>query len=479
MIYLNKILNKIDYHSNDNIDNIIITQITHNSKEVQNGALFIALSGYNTDGNKFINEAIANGAKAIISNVENQNSSVPFIRVENPRKVLSKASSIFNNTISENMTILGVTGTNGKTSITEIINFVLKQYNINCCTVGTLGLKTKHGILNTNFTTPESNQIHHYLNTMNKNNINNAILEVSSHALDLNRVDDIKFDIGIFSNLSPEHLDFHKTMDSYFQSKLKLFKKLKSNKNAIINIDDKYSNQIIDSTKCNIIKYSLKKRTDIFIKKFTCDLNGTRAIVNIFNKDFKIKSALIGKYNLYNILASIGACIALRIPKESIINSINLFKSIPGRLESIPNKSNKKIFVDYAHTPDAYENVLSTLQTYSNKKIITVFGCGGNRDNSNRSKMAAIAEKFSNFVIVTSDNPRNENLKKIISEIIAGFKKNNYKVNLNRKEAIKDGIKMMSKNHLLIILGKGRENYELINKIKIYHSDIDTIKNFA
>ena len=179
MIYLNKILNKIDYHSNDNIDNIIITQITHNSKEVQNGALFIALSGYNTDGNKFINEAIANGAKAIISNVENQNSSVPFIRVENPRKVLSKASSIFNNTISENMTILGVTGTNGKTSITEIINFVLKQYNINCCTVGTLGLKTKHGILNTNFTTPESNQIHHYLNTMNKNNINNAILEVS------------------------------------------------------------------------------------------------------------------------------------------------------------------------------------------------------------------------------------------------------------------------------------------------------------
>ena len=476
---LKKLLYNIDFNSNKNIDNIIINSITHNSKEVQEGSLFIAIIGQNSDGNDYIDEAINNGAIAIISNKNLQKKSIPYIIVKNPREIMSKISSTFYNNISKKMTIIGVTGTNGKTSICELINFILNKSNLNSCTIGTLGLKNQTGTLNTNFTTPESNNIHHYLNTMNQNNIKNAVIEVSSHALDLNRVDDIEFDIGIFSNLTPEHLDYHNNMDSYFQSKLKLFKKLKSNTNAIINIDNEYCNEIIKNSNCNVIKYSLVKKTDIFAKKFTCTLDGINATLNIFNENFEIKSSLLGEFNLLNILASIGACIALGIPKKKIIKSINLFQSIPGRLEKVPNKSQKNIFIDYAHTPDAYEKVLSSLKCFSNKQIITLFGCGGNRDASNRSKMASIAESFSSYVYITSDNPRNENINNIVSDITSGLKNTNYKINLNRKEAIKDAINMMTDDHILIIFGKGRENYQIIKNKKIYHNDFQIIKNFA
>ena len=473
-----KLLKNIDYTTKDELNNVNISHITHNSKEVQNGALFIALSGCNTDGNNYINEAIQNGAYAIVSELESNECSIPYIEVNNSRKIMSEISNNFYRKCNKDIKIIGVTGTNGKTSICQIINHILNDNQIKSCTIGTLGLINKNGILNTNFTTPESNQIHHYLHTMKNNQISNAVIEVSSHALDLHRVDHVSFDVGVFSNLSPEHLDFHKNMDLYFKSKLKLFKKLNSNNSAILNIDDKYSDQIKENINCKIIQYSLNEITDIFPKNYNSTINGISALLNIFGKDYKINTELIGEYNLLNIMASIGSCIAIGVPIPKIINAINSFKSIPGRLERIDTHSKKKIFIDYAHTPDAYKKVLSTIKSFD-YNLITLFGCGGNRDASNRSDMASIAEKYSKFVYITSDNPRFEDPKNIVSNIVKGFKNKSYKIDLNRKNAIKDAIEKMDDNDILLILGKGRENYELIKNKKIYHNDVEIIQNFA
>jgi len=478
-VKLKKILKNITYCTKSNIENINIVQLTHNSREIQKGSLFIALRGHKTDGNSFINEAIDKGAVAILSDIENTSHNVPYIKVNDARECLSKISSNFYSYDSSKMNLIGVTGTNGKTSICHIISNILTNIKINNFTMGTLGLISSQGVLKTNFTTPESNQIHKFLNIMGKNDITTGVMEVSSHSLDLNRVDDIKFDVGVFSNLSPEHLDFHKNMNSYFQSKLKLFKKLNSNKNAIINIDDKYSNEIIKHTKSKIIKYSLNQNTDISVKNYSCNSSGTTAKINIYKNEYRIKTNLIGRYNLMNLLASIGACLAMGFNEDDIIKSISLIKSIPGRLEMIKLKQNKKVYFDYAHTPDAYENVLSTLKSISSKKIITLFGCGGNRDKSKRSKMASIAEHFSDFTIITSDNPRNEDLLKINNDIIFGFKNKNFKIINDRKSAIKMAVSMMTDNHILVILGKGREKYQVIKNKKYYHSDIEEVLKYS
>ena len=476
---LKEILKNITYFTKSNIDNINIVQLVHNSTAVGKNSLFIALQGYKTNGNLYINDAIDSGAVAILSDEKNINCEVPVIEVDDARKCMSKISSNFYSYDPSKMNLIGVTGTNGKTSICHIISNILTNMKINNFTIGTLGLITSKGILKTNFTTPESNQIHKYLKVMKGNGIKTGVMEVSSHSLELSRVDDIEFDVGVFSNLAPEHLDFHKNMDSYFQSKLKLFKKLNSNQNAIINIDDKYSNEIIKHTKSRIIKYSLNQNTDICIKEYSCNSNGIIAKINIYKNEYNIKTNLIGKYNLLNLLASIGACLAMGFVESDIIKSINKIKSIPGRLEMIKLNRNKKIYFDYAHTPDAYENVLSTLKSISTKKIITLFGCGGDRDKSKRAKMASVAEKFSNFTIVTSDNPRNENLLKINSEIILGFKNKNFKIINNRKNAIKEAINMMTENDILVILGKGREKYEIIKNKKYYHSDIEEVLKYS
>ena len=476
---LKKLLKNITYFSKSNIDNINIVQLTHNSRETQKGSLFIALKGYKTNGNSYINEAINKGAVAILSDVKNVNYPIPYIKVNNARECMSKISSNFYSYDPSKMNLIGITGTNGKTSICHIISDILTNIKINNFTLGTLGLISSKGVLKTNFTTPESNQIHKFLKVMKMNDITTGIMEVSSHSLELNRVDDIEFDVGVFSNLSSEHLDFHKNMNLYFQSKLKLFKKLNSSKNAIINIDDKYSNEIIKHTKSKIIKYSLDQNTDISVRGYTCNSSGITAQIKIYENEYSIETNLIGKYNLMNLLASIGACLAMGLSESEIIKSINKIRTIPGRLEMIKLNQNKKVYFDYAHTPDAYKNILSTLKSISSKKIITLFGCGGNRDKSKRAKMASIAEEFSDFTFVTSDNPRNEDLLKINNDIILGFKNKNFKIINDRKNAIKVAISMMTDNHILVILGKGRERYEIIKNKKYYHSDIEEVLKYS
>ena len=474
---LKKIVNNISFKGTP--DNREIINIAHDSRKVKNGTLFIAIAGKNMDGHDFIFEALEKGAVAVVANGRSPKTNlVPILQVKNPRKIMSQIAANFFNNPSDKLNMIGITGTNGKTSTTIIINDILNICNKNSSSLGTLGFSTPGGIVSTGFTTPESIDLHQILKTMSDGGIDYVPMEVSSHAIDMHRVDDIKYKIGVFTNLSSDHLDYHGNMENYFKSKLSFLKNIDKNSYAILNKDDIYYKRIVKNIKCKYKTYGFDSSSDIYIKEYKGDINNTIGKLIYKNKAYNFKTTLIGKYNLYNIMASISTCITLKLNISNIINAINYIKQIPGRMEKFELSNNNFAIVDYAHTPDAYTNVLSTISNLSsNRKIITVFGCGGDRDKSKRPLMAKIAEKYSDEIIITTDNPRYESSENIFKNIILGFKKNNHKIIINREKAIKSAIDTNS-NSIIVVLGKGIENYQLINNKRIPHSDIGIIKKY-
>jgi len=320
-------------------------------------------------------------------------------------------------------------------------------------------------------------ELNNFIDKLTKGGVKHVVLEVSSHALALSRLDNIIIDTAIYTNLSKEHLDFHRDMEQYFSEKLKLFTSLSKNANAIINIDDKYSRRIINNIKSKIITYGFDEKADIYPVSYEINYSGMEFQISLFNNLYKINTNITGKHNIYNIMASISACIINNIPIELIIKSLESIKSIPGRMEFIGNKNNK-IFIDYAHSPDAYDNILKLISGIKAKrdKVITLFGCGGDRDKLKRPEMAKISEKYSDKIIVTTDNPRTENIDKIIDDIVAGFNDEKHIIIKDREVALIESIKMLNKDSILLVLGKGREAYQLINQTKIPHNDVEIIK---
>ena len=474
-----KIVKNIDYTGK--ADDREISYITHDSRKVRQGTLFIAFKGINSDGHDFIFDAIDKGAIAIIANGRAPSTNkVPILQVDNPRKVMSKIATNFFKTDFNYLKMIGITGTNGKTTTTQIINHILKFNQFRSGSLGTLGFDTPTGIQSTNFTTPESIDLHHILDIMKKGGIEYVPMEVSSHAIEMNRVDNIDFKIAIYTNLGFDHLDFHGNEENYFQSKLKLFKSLNSKSLAIINADDKYANRIIENISSNFLTYGIdEKSADLYIEKYELGLSKTKAKICYKNKKYNLETSLVGKFNLHNISASILCCISLGININSIIRAIKEFSSVPGRFEKFKLPKNNFAIIDYAHSPDAFENVFKNISVINkeNKKIITLFGCGGERDKYKRSKMAKIAEDFSELTIITNDNPRNEDEDLIINDIINGFSKNQYKIIKDRKTAIKSALKI-AENNLILILGKGIEEYQNIRGEKIPHSDIKIVKEY-
>ena len=453
--------------------------ISYDSRKIRDNCLFIAINGFKSNGHNYINQAIKSGAVAILvdSNFDKE-FAVPLLKVHNTRRAMSQISANFFNNCSSKIKITGITGTNGKTTVTQLINHILKTNEFDTSALGTLGFEGPSGIQNTGFTTPESLELQHIFQTLKFGGITHLNMEISSHALSLNRVDNVDVDIAVFTNLTEEHLDFHKTMENYFKAKLKLFKNLSSDKIAIINNDDKYSQKIINNIKAKVLTYGFSYDSDIFPTKINMSLFGSNFFINYKGKSLKVKTHLIGDYNILNILASILACDNLGIDLEKIINSINTLKTIPGRFQSYKTKNNGVVIIDYAHTPDAFDKVLSLVKKIDPKrKIISLFGCGGNRDKSKRPLMAKISEKYSDKIIITDDNPRYESSDKIIDEIISGFKYQKYEIIKNRKKAIEGLINNLNQNDTLLILGKGIENYQIIENKKIYHNDINTVKN--
>ncbi len=473
---LNNILKGVEYSGLADSRNI--SGVFYDSRKIKKDSLFIAIKGFNVDGHKYIDKAIELGANSILldQHIENKYS-IPFLKVKNSRKAMSQIASNFFGDYSKHISITGVTGTNGKTSITHLINYILKFNNYATSSLGTLGFYGPNGIKSTGFTTPESIELQNIFNTLYNGGITHLNMEISSHSIALNRIDNVDVDIAIFTNLTRDHLDFHKNIDDYFATKLKLFTNLSSNKLAIINIDDPCSNQIINQTKAKVLTYGFSNKADIYPSNINMSLSESKFDIFYQNKKFKIETNLIGDFNISNILASILACINMGIDINDIIQAINQFELIPGRFESYKKQNGGIVIIDYAHTPDAFEKILSLVKSIQpNYKIITLFGCGGDRDKNKRSIMGSLSEKFSDRIIITDDNPRDEDPNQIISQIISGFKHDKYKICNDRKRAIQEAFKKLDKNQTLLILGKGVEQYQIIKGKKIKHSDTQIIK---
>ncbi len=458
-----------------------ITHITHDSRKVRPGTLFVAIKGFNNDGHDFILDAVHKGAIAVMSNGRSlSNIGVPVIRVNDPRESMSKLAANFFQHPSRQMNVVGVTGTNGKTTITHILKHLLSHAGVPCGTLGTLGFSTPSGMISTGFTTPESVDLHQFFSILSSGGINTAVMEVSSHALELHRVDDVHFDIAVFTNLTHEHLDYHRTMEKYFQAKLKLFKSLDKNKTAILNLDDPYGKKITRLTSASVVTYGFTKQADIYPEKAEFSLDGTYATLNCRGNKIRIQTPFIGKYNLSNIMAAVAALLKMGIHREAIETGFTRLPAVPGRLEFIPIHVPGRALIDYAHTPDAYQKVLSMIREMAGEsvKLITLFGCGGGRDHSKRPLMGRIASELSHKVIITSDNPRFEDVQTICAQITSGISGQNYRVIPDRKEALNYGMSLLDENCILIIFGKGRENFEIVQGEKIPHSDVAVIQEY-
>lgn len=427
--------------------------LEYDSRKIKQGDIFIALKGALVDGHKFIDKAIENGASAIIisEKLTELKDGIGYFLVEDLRGKLGKIASNFYKNPEKELKIIGVTGTNGKTTTTYLIEQILGESKV--ARIGTVEYKIGDEIIEAPNTTPESLDIIKMCKKSVDKGLKYLVMEVSSHGLTSGRVDMLEFDVAVFTNLTPEHLDYHKDMEDYFNAKKILFKKLKDSKNGVINIDDEYGRRIYKEF--GGMTYSLKEKADLDLELIK-----------------EINPSLLGKFNMYNLLAAIGVGKILNINLDTIKERAREIKGAPGRFEPVLVGQEFKVVVDYAHTGDALENILQGVTDLkTNGKIITVFGCGGDRDRIKRPVMAEVSERYSDLVIVTSDNPRTEDPNKIIDDIVKGFKNKNYIVEIDRKEAIKKAVLKAEKDDIILIAGKGHETYQILGTTKIHFDD--------
>ena len=445
--------------------------IKTNSKRIKKGDTFIALKGMTYDGHDYIEEAIENGAEKIIC--EHGEYNVQTIIVPSTKEYLNNyLDTNYYNKIKD-ITLIGITGTNGKTTSCYFIYELLKMLDVKCAYIGTIGFFIDKKERDLNNTTPEILELYEMFLECKSRGVNVIVMEVSSHALELDRVHGLKFNYVCFTNLTVDHLLFHKTMDNYLNAKKKLFNMLKKDAISITNVDDKYKdNFLLDDT----ITYG-ESKSDFNIIKYKLKLDKTIYKLRYNNKNYKVKMNVIGKYNIYNSLVAITVLVNMGYNIKKVIKLFKRIKLPSGRLDMIKYKKNV-IFVDYAHTPDAVKNVLTNAIKFKKNKIYTIIGCGGNRDKTKRKDMGIIATELSDYVIFTNDNPRNEDEMKIVNDMINGIINENYEVILDRSKAIKRGIDLLNKKDILFILGKGHEEYQLINGIKHHFSDKEEVLNY-
>ncbi|WP_022818852.1 UDP-N-acetylmuramoyl-L-alanyl-D-glutamate--2,6-diaminopimelate ligase [Fusobacterium russii] len=443
--------------------------IEYDSRKIEENFVFIALDGANVDGHNFIDAAVEKGATCVVVSKEVElKHNVSYVLVQNLRQKLAYIASNYFAWPQKNLKIIGVTGTNGKTSSTYMIEKLLG--NVKTTRIGTIEYKIDDEVIEAVNTTPESLDLIKILDKSVKKGIRYIIMEVSSHSLELGRVETLEFDFALFTNLTQDHLDYHKTMENYFLAKRKLFLKLKNKANSIINIDDIYGKRLYDEFSKQdkaVFSYGLKNAdlTGEFLEnnQIKIEYNG---------KEFITKYNLLGNFNLYNTLGAIGINLKLGESVERIIERLESLKPAPGRFETVECGQDFRVIVDYAHTPDALENVIKVAKNVKNRgKVITIFGCGGDRDRTKRPIMAKICEDFSDITILTSDNPRTENPEQIFSDVKKGFKfADKHIFEPDREEAIKKAVGIAKKNDIVLITGKGHETYHIIG-LKKYHFD--------
>jgi UDP-N-acetylmuramoyl-L-alanyl-D-glutamate--2,6-diaminopimelate ligase len=444
--------------------------ITSNSKEVKKGFLFVAIKGNRQDGNHFIQEAITSGAGIIVVEKEVPQikalAKAVFLVVHDCRKFFAQATHKFYGAPSNKVKVVGITGTNGKTTISYLIEAMAKESGYECGVIGTINYRFKGKATIAKNTTPGAGQLQSLLMRMHAQKVKYCAMEVSSHALDQERVAGINFSHAVFTNLTQDHLDYHKNLENYFLAKAKLFCALPPTSWAIINNDDKYNNRIKRLTRARVLTYGIKNKSDLMAKQINFGMHSTEFCLVAPDINIRIKTKLVGRYNVYNILAAASWGISEKLPILDIKSAIEKIKNVTGRLERINRSKGFSIFVDYAHTPDALFNVISALRPLVKGKIIVVFGCGGERDKLKRPQMGKVVTELADYAIITSDNPRSENPGQIIKDIQQGIQKSNYCLVPGRGEAIRKGLSLIDKGDCLLIAGKGHEDYQILkNKV--------------
>ncbi len=462
-----------------------ISKLVYDSRLVSANSIFVAIKGYKTDGHNFIIDAINNGAEAIV--LENDgivpdeffiHRNVTKILVKDSRIALAELSKGFYKNPSSKIQLIGITGTNGKTTTSWLIKYILDYSGLKAGLLGTIANYIGDFKLESNLTTPESSDLNYLLNQMVNNDCKFAAMEVSSHSLYLNRTYGLDFKFAVFTNLTIDHLDFHKTFENYLNAKKILFDRLGENAIAVINIDDENANQIIKDCKAHIITFGQNHSADYVISDINFDLNGTNFLLKYKDQTFQIQLPLIGEFNAYNASAAFIVSHRIGLSFEQILGGLKNSRQVPGRFEVIGSE-NKKVIVDYSHTPDSLEKAILSLRKLSKQnKIITVFGCGGDRDKTKRPLMGKIATELSDKVFITSDNPRTEDAMSIINDIVKGISKQNYSIIENREEAIKTAIQSADDFSAILIAGKGHENYQDINGIKHPFSDSEVARKY-
>lgn len=471
---IKRILNGIKYETLQEINgNISAENMEYDSRKINKGDIFIALAGHTVDGHDFIEKAVEKGAETIfVSRKDIQFiDGINYYYIENLSEDMGKIASNFYGYPQNSLKIIGVTGTNGKTTTTYILEALLGENKT--ARLGTVEYKIGDEIIPAPNTTPMSLDIVKMCKKAVDKNLKYLVMEISSHGLELGRVNMLKLDAAIFTNLTQDHLDFHKTMENYFHAKKKIFSLLKDMRNSVINIDDEYGKKYLEYT--NGISYGLEKG-DITGKIENISRHGQKVELKIFNNKYETELKLLGKFNLYNLLGAIGAVKCLGMKDEEIIEKIKNIHGAPGRFEPVKIDADFTVIVDYAHTGDALENILKSVNELKTGRVISVFGCGGDRDKGKRPVMAEIAEKYSDLTVATSDNPRTEDPEEILKDIVKGFKKENHIIEVDRKKAVAIAVQNAKKDDIIVIAGKGHETYQIIGREKIHFDDREVVQ---
>ncbi|MGL5086186.1 MAG: UDP-N-acetylmuramoyl-L-alanyl-D-glutamate--2,6-diaminopimelate ligase [Clostridium sp.] len=470
-----ELLNGVQYELEGGSLDKDIMHLQYDSRKILQGDMFVCLKGFEVDGHEYAQKAIELGAKVIVceNDIEIKGEDITIIKVKEGRKTLATMSANYYGHPTKSLKLIGVTGTNGKTTTVYILKSILEKAGCKIGLIGTIANYIGDEKVKSERTTPESLELQKLFRDMVNKGCEYCVMEVSSHSLELDRVYGCEFEAGIFTNLTRDHLDFHKTFDNYYNAKFKLFSRSKT---AIINIDDNYGYRVLNDAKKiegkKILTYSITNESDFKASDIKLKEKDIHFVVN--NTEFN--SSLPGEYNVYNALGAIGALKSLGIKDEFIKEGLKNVV-VPGRCERIGHKYNVpyEIIIDFAHTPDGLKNILETLRGFTKNRLIAVYGCGGDRDKVKRAELGRIGTEIADLAIITSDNPRNEDPMDIIKEIVLGIKKTNYLAIENRVEAIKLALNMAEEGDVVVMAGKGHENYQITNEGVIHFDEREIV----
>ncbi len=459
-----------------NEDDPSITSIEMDSRKVEEGNLYICIKGEKFDGHEYVEDVVEKGASAIVAErmVE---TTIPVILVKDSRHAMAVLSDFFYDQPTHDLQLIGVTGTNGKTTVTHIMDHLFQDQNKRTGVIGTIEMRINNQKYPVANTTPEAPFLQKAFSKMIDEKVDSAFMEVSSHALEMGRVRGCDYDIAVFTNLSQDHLDYHETMEKYLQAKGLLFSQLgntydrKKQKIAILNADDDASKQLKRMTSAQIMTYGIENECDVIAKDIRISGKGTQFKIRTLKGEYEVTMKLVGKFSVYNVLAAVTAGIAAGLDEQKMISSVEQLEGVPGRFEVIDEGQPFPVIVDYAHTPDSLENVLTTIQEFAEGDVHVIVGCGGNRDRTKRPLMAQIAVKHSDHAIFTSDNPRTEPPEQILEDMEAGIAKGSYTSIIDRRAAIETAVNIAKKGDVILIAGKGHETYQIIGDQTIDFDD--------